>query len=371
MRDTSRLGLLGFGLVGRRHVAAAQGLEALSFTAVVETDPVGRTDATRLGLQCYDTLEAMLEDTSIDGIVIATPTLLHIEQARLCVEAGRPVLVEKPIGVTSKEAEATVALAEAKCVPLLVGHHRRHNAIVREAKSILASGAVGNIRSVNAQCLFYKPDAYFAKAPWRTKFGAGPVSVNLIHDIDLLRHFCGEIDQVQAMTVPSSRGFENEELASALLRFTSGALATVTVSDSAVSPWSWESTSAENPVYDPTDQSCYTISGSKGALSVPDLRLWRHEGEVDWWNPFNVEKKPHDGADSLVNQLLHFHRVLTEQEPPLVSGREGLQALRVIEAIQCAAQTGERVIVETSINGTAPDTGAISQPTASLGQIGR
>ena len=138
MGDTSRLGLLGFGLVGRRHVAAAQALEGVSFTAVVETDPTGRAAAQAEGLPCFESLDAMLNDCSVDGIVIATPTLLHIEQARTCVEAGVPVLVEKPIGVTSREAEATVALAEAKNIPVLVGHHRRHNPIVQTAKAILA-----------------------------------------------------------------------------------------------------------------------------------------------------------------------------------------------------------------------------------------
>jgi predicted dehydrogenase len=352
MTKTSRLGLLGFGLVGRRHVEAAQGLDTVTFTTVVETDPAGRAAAQAAGLQCVDTLEALLEDHPVDGIVIATPTLLHIEQARACVEAGCPVLVEKPIGVTSREAEATVALAEAKGVPVLVGHHRRHNSIVREAKAILEHGGVGDIRSISAQCLFYKPDSYFDIAPWRKKFGAGPISVNLIHDVDLLRHFCGEIESVQAMSVPSRRGYDNEELASALLRFTSGALATVTVSDSVVSPWSWEFTAEENPVYHPTGQSCYAISGSEGALSVPDLRLWRHQGQPDWWNPLTAEQRAHDGSDSLVNQLGHFHRVLQGQEAPLVGGREGLQSLRVIEAIQEAAGTGARIAVDIGIDSS-------------------
>lgn len=372
MSETTRLGLLGFGLVGRRHVAAADELAAVSFAAVVETDPEGRADAAALGLRCYDQLDGLLNDGEIDGIVIATPTLLHIEQTRQCIEAGMPVLVEKPIGVTAQEAETTVALAEAQGVPLLVGHHRRHNVIVREAKAILSGGAIGEVRSVTAQCLFYKPDTYFDIAPWRTKFGAGPISVNLIHDVDLLRHFCGEIVAVQAMTVPSRRGFENEELASAVLRFSSDALATVTVSDSAVSPWSWESTAAENPVYDPTDQSCYAIAGTQGALSVPDLRLWRHQGAVDWWNPFTVEKRPHDGADSLVNQLQHFHRVLREDEAPLVSGREGLQALRVIEAIQQAGCSGQTVTVETGISrAPLPGTPVVTPTASSLGVAGQ
>ena len=152
--------------------------------------------------------------------------------------------------------------------------------------------------------------------------------MNLIHDVDLLRHFCGEIESVQAMAVPSRRGYDNEELASALLRFTSGALATVTVSDSAVSPWSWEFTAEENPVYHPTGQSCYAISGSEGALSVPDLRLWRHQGQPDWWNPLTAEQRAHDGSDSLVNQLGALSTACCEgQEAPLVGGREGTAVL--------------------------------------------
>ena len=370
MGDSSRLGLLGFGLVGRRHVAAAQDLEGVTFTALVETDPAGRAAAQAEGLTCFESLDAMLNDRSVDGIVIATPTLLHIEQVRACVEAGYPVLVEKPIGVTSREAEATVALAEAKNIPVLVGHHRRHNPIAQTAKAILTSGEIGNIRSIAAQCLFYKPDHYFDVAPWRKKYGAGPVSVNLIHDVDLLRHFCGEVEAVQAMTVPSHRGYENEELASALLRFTNGAVATVTVSDSVVSPWSWESTSEENPVYPPTGQSCYAISGNKGALSVPDLHLWQHEGEPDWWRPLRAEKRSFEESDSLVNQLQHFHRVLQGQEAPLVGGREGLQSLRVIEAIQQAARTGEKVAVEIGINSTVAGANLNPSSSAALGQIG-
>ena len=93
--------------------------------------------------------------------------------------------------------------------------------------------------------------------------------MNLAHDIDLLRHLCGEIDFVQAQTVKSIRGFENEDVAGALLRFRNGAIGTISVSDSIVSPWSWEMTSKENPVYPPTSESCYFIGGSHGSLSIP------------------------------------------------------------------------------------------------------
>ena len=78
--------------------------------------------------------------------------------------------------------------------------------MVKTAKSAIESGAIGDVRAVQATCWFYKPDYYFDVAPWRTKKGAGPISVNLVHDVDLLRHFCGEVKSVRAISVPSKRG---------------------------------------------------------------------------------------------------------------------------------------------------------------------
>ena len=138
---------------------------------------------------------------------------------------------------------------------------------------------------------------------------------------------------------PSLRGFENEDLAAAVLRFESGAVCTITVSDSVVSPWSWELTSREYPIYPATNESCYLIGGSEGALSIPDMRLWQHEGGTSWWNPIKATAMPVSSSDPLINQIAHFEDVIRGRANPLVTGEEGLKTLRVIEAIQIAAQT--------------------------------
>ena len=138
-------------------------------------------------------------------------------------------MIEKPIATSSREALALVEKAESLDVPVLVGHHRRYNPIIKRANKVITSGEIGKIRAVHANCWFYKSDEYFDEAAWRKKRGAGPISVNLAHDIDLLRHLCGEIDFVQAQTVKSIRGFENEDVAGALLRFRNGAIGTISV----------------------------------------------------------------------------------------------------------------------------------------------
>ncbi|MGI9490331.1 MAG: Gfo/Idh/MocA family protein [Geminicoccaceae bacterium] len=115
--------------------------------------------------------------------------------------------------------------------------------------------------------------------------------VNLVHDVDLIRYLCGEVTDVQAQATPSARGYENEQVAAAVLRFENGAIGTITVADSVVSPWSWELISGEYPVYPRTAESCYLLGGSRGSISVPDLKLWTHRGERSWWKPISARPR--------------------------------------------------------------------------------
>lgn len=339
------LAICGFGLVGKRHLEAARHLSDVRVTSVADPSADGRTAAENAGLAVFESLDALLRQARPDGIVIATPTPLHLAHARAAIAEGCPVLVEKPIAATTTEAHEIAAAARAADVPVLVGHHRRHNPVIETARDLIASGRIGAVRAVQATCWFYKPDAYFDAAPWRKEAGAGPVSVNLVHDIDLIRHLCGEVARVSAVAVPARRGYANEDLAAAVLTLSNGAVATISVSDSIVAPWSWELTSGEYPVYPRTSESCYLIGGSHGGLSIPDLKVWTHEGgKQDWWSPISADVAGHDASDPLVNQLRHFRDVIRGTATPLVSAEEGLRSLEVVEAIARSAADGGRVV---------------------------
>lgn len=346
MSQKTRITVAGFGLVGRRHAEVVRRAPDMMLSAIVEPNPEGQVAASAVDVPVYASLEEMLSASKPDGVVIATPTPLHLEQGLTCISAGCPVLIEKPIAVTSEEARQLTEAADKAGVSMLVGHHRRHNGMVQAAKRALTEGAVGDIRAVQATCWFYKPDYYFKVAPWRTKKGAGPISVNLVHDVDLLRHFCGEVTSVQAIAVPSRRGFENEDLATAVLRFQSGAIATISVSDSIVAPWSWELTARENPAYPATSESCYLIGGSKGGLSLPDLRVWRHQDAPDWWTPISAQNLTCKMDDPLAVQMAHFVAVIAGRETPLVSGWEGLKSLEVVESVSLSSDSGREISLE-------------------------
>lgn len=347
MKTKTRLAIAGFGLIGRQHAKAIGESDHAELVAVIDPSETGQKAGADLGAKVFADLDQFFGAGGADGILLATPNTLHVEQGLQCVEQGIPMLIEKPIATRSSDAWALVERAKQQDVPLIVGHHRRHSPLMQSAKTAIEDGKIGDIRAVQAMCWLYKPDSYFDEADWRKKPGAGPIAVNLVHDIDLLRYLCGDVKTVRAVASPSLRGYQNEDVASALLEFESGAIGTITVSDSIVSPWSWELTARENPAYPPQPESCYLVGGSHGSLSIPDMKLWSYgENPRHWWHPLGVETRGVHPENPLVKQVDHFVEVIQKFAKPLVSGEEATKSLLVVEAIQRAAQTGETVRID-------------------------
>jgi len=337
----TNIAVVGAGLIGKRHVAAIKVADGVGLSCIVDPSQGGRAFAQTCGVPHFQSIGDMLSDVRTDGVIIATPNQMHVENTLECVAAAIPCLVEKPIATDAQSARGLVEAAHAAGLPLLVGHHRRHNPLIQKAHEVIAQGRLGRVTAVQAQCWLMKPDDYF-DVEWRREKGAGPVYLNLIHDIDLLQYLCGDISSVHAMESNAARGNEVEDTAVILLRFASGALGTVSVSDTVVAPWSWELTARENPAYPATTQACYWIGGTESSLSLPNMSLWQQQ-KRSWWEPISETKLVFDFQDPLVRQVEHFAAVIGGKELPLVSGSDGLKALEVIEAIKTSAASGATV----------------------------
>lgn len=331
-----KLAVAGAGLIGRKHATLVSDHARLS--ALIDPDPAAEEFAKSLDAQWFPGIAQCLATDPPDGVIVAVPNQHHVSVSMACVQAGVPVLVEKPIAARADEALRLVEASEGSGIPVLVGHHRRHSAIARKVREVVDTGTLGDIVTVDGQFWLYKPDDYF-QVEWRVTEGGGPVFINLIHDIDLIRYFCGEVVGVQAQLSNRQRGHAVEDTAAILLHLENGALGTVTVSDSVAAPWSWEFTAGENPAYPNVRTSCYKLGGTKGALSIPDMTLWRHPGERSWWAPIEGEQISVETADPLLNQLRHFQSVIRGEAQPLVTAREGMKTLQVIEAIRNAADS--------------------------------
>ena len=263
-----------------------------------------------------------------------------------CLEAGLAVLLEKPIAPTVAEGVALVQRADALGGRLLIGHHRAHSPIMAKARAVIESGQLGRLVTVMGSATFLKPDHYFDDGPWRREPGGGPILINMIHEVHNLRILCGEIVAVQAIASHAVRGFAVEDTVAITLQFASGMLGSFMLSDTAASARNWEHTSRENKAY-PTceDEDCYVLSGTNGSLSVPTMRLKTYPGPEarSWWKPFEAGVVGLVRQDPLQRQMEHFGAVVRGEARPLVSAHDGLQNLRVTEAIVAAARSGGTV----------------------------
>jgi predicted dehydrogenase len=341
-----RIAVAGAGLIGLRHIEEIQKSQSAELAAIADPSPKAVDVAKRAGVVLYSSLPELIAKDRPDGVILATPNRLHVEQGLQCVDWKLPVLVEKPIAHTVEAGKQLVEAAEQAHVHLLVGHHRSYSPIIQTGVEIVRSGILGRIVGVIGSAAFYKPDSdgYFdGPNVWRQQPGGGPILINMIHEAGVLRALAGEIAAVQAFSSNAARGFAVEDTVAVSMRFVNGALGSFLLSDTAASAKSWEQTSHENKGFCAyADEDAYTILGTRGSLGVPTMRLKYYARDEDrsWWKPFRTETIPFERADPLARQIEHFAAVIRGEAQPLVSGREGLQNLRVIEAIADAARSG-------------------------------
>jgi predicted dehydrogenase len=342
----TRIALAGAGYIGLAHADAAVASGSVELCAIVDLAPASIAIAAKYGVPHCPLLSELFANHKPDGVILATPNALHLAHAKECMDAGVPILLEKPITPTVLEAEALLAYQAKTNAVILIGHHRAHSPIMAKAREVVQSGKLGRLVAVMGSALFVKPDHYFDDGSWRREIGAGPILLNMIHEVHNLRMLCGEITQVQALTSHAARGFAVEDTVAINLRFASGALGTFMLSDTAASAKSWEQTSQENKAYSSyDDEDCYVISGTNGSLSVPTMRIKSYANDADrsWWKPFEVSTIDMQRSDPIAHQMEHFGAVVRGEVAPIVSAFDGMQNLKITEAIVLSAKTGKVV----------------------------
>ncbi|VUC27000.1 unnamed protein product [Clonostachys rosea] len=367
-----RIAIIGFsGLIGKRHTSHVLANPSTELVATVDPSPAAPSVASSLGIEHVPLFTSIAEmfNSSVprpDAAIVCTPNHTHVPLAKELVEAGIPVLVEKPISNDIESGRKLVNLAQSKGVPLLVGHHRRFNPYIIAAKQALDRGKVGEVTAISGIWTAFKPDPYFDAGAWR-KFksqGGGVVLINMIHEVDNLQFLLGPIIRIHAEEMLRRRttttGDDNKDAAeegvALTLRFASGVVGTFIISDAVVSPHNFEMGTGENPTMPPVrlphgsdEVDVYRIFGTNGTLSVPDMRLWKyHEGTEKSWNtPIGHEKLEIDQDPRVPfdRQLDHFVKVVLGQDQPNCTGEQGLSALEVCEAIRDAIRSDTGTVI--------------------------
>ncbi len=326
----SRLIIMGGGLIGRRHVERVMAHPDATCVGLIEPDPDVASELPVPRLNA-------LTDIQADGVIIATPTPLHAEHAHAAAQANLPMLVEKPVAATRREAEGMRGLS----VPVLVGHHRRHHPKVKALSDILNSGQIGQPITASLIWAMRKPGAYF-EGNWRSTDGS-PVMINLVHDLDLLQMWFGPVTDIAALPGTPTRSPARIDSGAVALRHEAGATTTISFADTAASPWGFEAGTGENPNIGTTGQDMLWITGTKGGIAFPSLTVWHG---ADWGTAATATPEPLiTGPAPLDAQLDHFLDVIAGRAAPLCTVEDGIAALSAaleIEAQLSRALSPER-----------------------------
>jgi predicted dehydrogenase len=342
-----RIAIVGAGVMGRRHADVAAGIEDVEIVAFVDADPCAGAATAAYRVPLHASLDEMLDRVRPDGAIVATPTQTHAEIGHALIARGVPVLLEKPITDDVGAGRRLVEAAEVSGVPVAIGHHRRFDPAVRIAHDLIRGGRIGRLLLGTVVWAQRKPEPYFEVA-WRRQKGGGPILTNLIHEVDLLRHFCGEVESVYAETSNAVRGFEVEDTAAILFRFSGGARVSVVISDAAQTPWSWERATGENPEVPAMGLDPYRFIGTEGGLDFPSNDLWTtpSAGGGTWWDPLARTDHVVRSRAAHRDQLAQFARVCRGLEVPMVSAADGLASLAATLAVSRSAEEGRPVAPE-------------------------
>jgi UDP-N-acetylglucosamine 3-dehydrogenase len=328
---TVRVAVVGAGQMGRFHARVAGESEQTELAAIVDPDPVGERVARLYGARWLGRLDELLAEPP-DLAILTVPTSSHRELGLRLLEAGIPVLIEKPLAPTIEEAEELVAAAQRSGVPLSVGHVERFNPAVRALETKLAEGALGRIFQIHSRRL----------SPFPLRVGDAGVAMDLAtHDLDVMTMLAGNAVRIAAETEQKAHR-THEDLLAALIRFDSGIVGVLEVN--------WLT---------PDKIRQLTVTGERGMFVVDylnqHLTLYENAHATEAWDTIAIFEGVTEGnvtrfalhrVEPLRAQLESFVAVVRGEGPPVVSGEDGVRAVRLALAAVEAGTSGRTVSLQ-------------------------
>jgi Predicted dehydrogenases and related proteins len=327
-----KVAILGCGRISYKHIEAlVHNLEYAELVAVcdlvidralsrkeqyLKSDPSGNIDV-------YTDYKEMLKQKDIDIVTIATESGYHAEHALYCIEHGKHVLIEKPMALSTDDANKINAAGKKNDVKICVSHQNRFNPPIQKLRRAIEEGRFGKIINGTARVLWTRDENYYKQAPWRgTKALDGGTLMNqCIHNIDLLQWMMNsEVSKVHAERGTFLRDIEMEDFGALLLRFESGAIGLVEGSAC---------------VYPKNLEETLSIFGEKGTvviggLAVNEIKVWQFEDERSY---------DHDDVNDEVDSVYgsghtplykDFFQAIVENREPYINGIQGMKAMKII-----------------------------------------
>lgn len=338
--------LIGCGKVGDTHARALASLPESRFVAVYDADPArARAFASRYKVAAYTDLQALLADPAVQMASVCTPHPTHADLGVACAEAGVHCLIEKPMAVDLEGCDRIIDAAERAAIKLGVVSQRRFYEPVQRVKQAIDAGKIGQPVLGTVTVMGWRDQAYYQLDPWRGKWateGGGVLLTQTTHQLDLFQWFMGPIAEVFGYWANLNHPtIEVEDTAVAVVRFCSGALGTILVSNSQKPGFYGKihvhgSNGASVGVQ--TDGGSPFVSGVTEAVDPPINDIWTVPGEeydlADWQAQDQARCQTVDVMQRYHElQIQDFLQAVIQDRAPVVDGHEGRKHVEIFAAI--------------------------------------
>ena len=352
-----RTAIIGCGKVSDLHAGALIKTGEAQFVAVYSRD---REKANRYGekygVQGFSDIHEMIVSAAVEAVIVCTPHPAHCKVAVIAAEAGAHVLVEKPLASSLKDCDEILAAARKARVKVGTVCQRRFYAPVQRIRQAIDAGKIGRPALGTVLMLGWRDRNYYESDPWRGRWQAegGGVLVNQApHQLDLLQWFMGPIVELFGVWSNINHPYiEVEDTAVAIVRFQSGALGNIVVSNSQ-KPGIYCKVHIHGQngasVGVQTDGGAMFVAGMSSILEPPVNDIWTVAGEEHLLEQWQAEDS--QLFNNLANPMDHyFHRQISDflqaiidDREPLVTGEEGRKTVEIFTAIYRSQKTNSPV----------------------------
>lgn len=337
--QTVRLALIGCGSFAEDVVVTLGQLPEARIVAVCDSNrAAAEAFGTRLGLPCFTDIQRLLADSDAQAVIIMTPHFTHRDLAVAAAEAGRHVFCEKAMATTVAECHAMIAAADAHAVKLMVGHKRRLRPAFATMGEVLRSGVLGEVQVLTVTGYHDREmHGWWARraAVGGLMFWAG------VHDVDTLRFLCGEVESVYAVAgAKTHTNSDYSDSVSAILRFQSGAVGSLQVS-----PY--------YPLREYRTSFGFEIVCARGGMSYDPRTI------TVAYQPSGGERQEVQFADygfdvAFPKEFQSFLSWILRDEPPLLTGEDGLRCVEILQAIEISMGRGTVVKLPLAVDERGP-----------------
>jgi len=341
-----RYAIVGCGMISEYHAAAIGDIEDARIVAVADVvEEVAKKRGEELNADWYNDYTEMIRRDDVDIVTVCTPSGAHMEPAIAACEAGKHVIVEKPLDITLDKCDRMIQAADKAGVKLATIFPSRVSPVNQLMKETIESGRLGRITIGDLYHKWWRSQEYYDSGGWRGTWeldGGGALMNQAVHGVDLLQWLMGPVRSIQAFidTLCHER-IEVEDTSVAILRYANGAMGVI------------EATTSVYPgMYRRID-----IHGDKGSIVVEQDALLTYKFEDERSDDDEVREEFGPKGEQLgavsdprdisyaghTKQFKDLQEAIEQDRRPIIDGREGRKAVEIILAIYKSSQDGTRV----------------------------